>query len=94
VVLFYLNADVYLVDSTVSYLSQGWAIAISIGLMAVGWLVYDVVCPPLHERDLLVGTCPLGLVTLDELGGKRAVRASRGLAPGRLDAGDDHGCER
>jgi uncharacterized membrane protein len=60
-VLYYLHADVYLVDKSVADISTGWAIGASIGILAVGWLVYDGLCRLLGERDLLVA---LGLAGL------------------------------
>ena len=48
VVLYYLNADQYLVGP--SSLPTGWLVAISIGLLAVGWLVYDGALPDDPER--------------------------------------------
>ncbi len=44
IVLYYLNADTYLIDKSVADLSTGEAVAISIGLLAAAWLVYDVLC--------------------------------------------------
>jgi uncharacterized membrane protein len=44
VVLYYLDADVRLVDPEVADLADWEAIAISVGSLAVGWLVYDLLC--------------------------------------------------
>jgi uncharacterized membrane protein len=55
IVLYYVHADVYLVDRSVADISTGWAIAISIGILAGGWLVYDVLCRLLPDRDVVVG---------------------------------------
>src|SRR5213079_2183147 len=41
IVLYYLNADTYLIDKSVADLSTGEAVAISIGLLVAAWLVYD-----------------------------------------------------
>jgi uncharacterized membrane protein len=44
VVLYYVDADVRLVDPAVADLAQWEAIAISAGSLAIGWLVYDLLC--------------------------------------------------
>ena len=62
IVLYYLNADVYLVGP--SSLATGWLIAISIGLLVVGWGVYDVLCRTIRS-DLAIGAIVLGLATLE-----------------------------
>jgi uncharacterized membrane protein len=64
VVLYYLNADTYLVDSSVLDLSVGAAVAISIALLAVSWLVYDGLCRLLEGSELVLAACFLALVTL------------------------------
>ncbi|CAN5161810.1 urate hydroxylase PuuD [soil metagenome] len=64
VVLYYLNADTYLIDRDVADLSTGAAIAISVGLLAAAWLVYDGLCRLLASRPLVLATLLLGLVTL------------------------------
>jgi uncharacterized membrane protein len=62
IVLYYLNADVYLVGP--SSLATGWLIAISVGLLAVGWVVYDLLCRRIRS-DLAIGAIVLGLATLE-----------------------------
>jgi len=44
VLVYYLGADVYLIDPTVAALPSGAAIGISLGGLALGWLVYDRLC--------------------------------------------------
>ncbi len=68
VVLYYLNADAYLIDRSVADLGQGAAIAISIGLLAAAWLVYDGLCRLLPNGDLLLGALVLVLVTVTAYG--------------------------
>ena len=63
VVLYYLNADTYLIDRDVADLSTGAAIAISVGLLAAAWLVYDGLCR-LIPNDLALAGVLLALVTL------------------------------
>jgi uncharacterized membrane protein len=64
IVLYYLNADTYLIDKSVADLSTGEAIAISVGLLAASWLVYDVLCRLLASRPLVLAAVLLGLITL------------------------------
>src|SRR3984885_7065312 len=42
--LYYTQADVYLIDPQVAVLSKTAAITLSLGLLAGGWLVYDLLC--------------------------------------------------
>jgi uncharacterized membrane protein len=64
IVLYYLNADTYLIDKDVADISAGAAVAISIGLLAAAWLVYDGLCRVLAARPLVLASVLLGLVTL------------------------------
>ena len=65
VVLYYFDADVRLVDPAVADLDAWQAIVLSIGGLALGWIVYDVLCRTVGERSqaalAIVGT---GLVAL------------------------------
>jgi uncharacterized membrane protein len=42
--LYYAQAEVYLIDPQVAALSKSAAIAISLGFLAGGWLLYDLLC--------------------------------------------------
>jgi uncharacterized membrane protein len=64
IVLYYLNADTYLIDKDVADLSAGAAVAISIGLLAASWVVYDGLCRILASRPLLLAAVLLAFVTL------------------------------
>jgi uncharacterized membrane protein len=64
IVLYYLNADTYLIDKSVADLSTGGAVAISIGLLVAAWLVYDVLCRLLASRPFVLAAVLLGLITL------------------------------
>jgi uncharacterized membrane protein len=65
VVLYYFDADVRLVDPQVADLAAWQAVAVSIGGLALGWLVYDVLCRTVGERSQLalavVGTALVAL---------------------------------
>jgi len=71
VVLYYLNAHTYLIDPSVANLSTWEAVAISVGLLAGAWIVYDVLCRVLGGRELLLGVCILGLTALAAWGSGR-----------------------
>jgi len=64
IVLYYLNADTYLIDKSVADLSAGEAVAISVGLLAAAWVVYDLLCRLLPTRPLVLATVLLVLITI------------------------------
>ncbi|HMI29885.1 MAG TPA: urate hydroxylase PuuD, partial [Gaiellaceae bacterium] len=64
IVLYYFHADTYLIDKGVADLSTWQAIAISIGLLAASWLVYDALCRVLGSRPLVLAATLLALITL------------------------------
>jgi uncharacterized membrane protein len=51
VVLYYFDADVRLVDPAVADLAEWQAIALSIGSLALAWVVYDVLCRLVEDRS-------------------------------------------
>jgi uncharacterized membrane protein len=92
VVLYYVNADTYLIDKSVADLSQATAIAISVGLLAASWIVYDVLCR-LLRREALLAVALLGLTTLaawgtSELFSGRAEYIQVGAMLGTMMAGN------
>jgi uncharacterized membrane protein len=64
IVLYYLNADTYLIDKSVADLTTGEAVAISVALLAAAWLVYDALCRLLGSRPFVLAAVLLGLITL------------------------------
>jgi uncharacterized membrane protein len=64
VVLYYINADTYLIDKDVADLSTGEGVTISVALLAAAWIVYDLLCRLLAARPLLLASILLMLVTL------------------------------
>ncbi|MCA1648127.1 MAG: urate hydroxylase PuuD, partial [Chloroflexi bacterium] len=60
-VLYYANAGTYLVDRSVADISPLVAVAISMGLLIVGWLVYDTLSRRLENHDRLLAGA-LGVV--------------------------------
>jgi uncharacterized membrane protein len=63
VVLYYFNADTYLIDKQVADLSTWEAITISVGLLVAAWIVYDGLCRVLRD-ELVLAAVLLGLITL------------------------------
>ena len=53
--VYYMGAEIYLIDPSVADLSQGEAIAIGLGVLIVGWFVYDgLYRSPLRHQGVLV----------------------------------------
>jgi uncharacterized membrane protein len=63
IVLYYFNANTYLIDKSVADLRPWQAIAISVALLVVAWLVYDGLCRVIPNDVELAGVL-LVLVTL------------------------------
>ena len=64
-VLYLFNAGSFLVDKSVFDWSAQAAIAASLGFLVVCWVVYDLICRTLGQReggDLVVGLCVFALV--------------------------------
>jgi uncharacterized membrane protein len=61
VVLYYLNADTYLIDRSVADIPVAAAIAVSLIGLAAAWVVYDVACM-LFKSDFVLGLLLLALV--------------------------------
>ncbi len=54
--MYYVGAEVYLIDRSVADIGKAAAIAIGIGSLVVGWLVYDLLCKsPLGKNDAVLG---------------------------------------
>ena len=64
IVIYYAHADTYLIDKSVADLTTWEAIAISVGLLAAAWVVYDALCRALGSRPLVLAAMLLGLLTL------------------------------
>jgi uncharacterized membrane protein len=71
IVLYYLHADVYLIDPSVADLSTGAAIGASLGLLAGGWLVYDALCRLLEDRERLLAAAIAALTVAVAYGSSR-----------------------
>ncbi|OLE17888.1 MAG: hypothetical protein AUG88_05540 [Actinobacteria bacterium 13_1_20CM_4_68_12] len=63
IVLYYFNANAYLIDKSVADLRPWQAIAISVALLVAAWLVYDGLCRVI-PNDVALAAVLLVLVTL------------------------------
>ncbi len=55
VVLYYVNAETYLVSRQVADIGKWTAIGASVGLLALAWVVYDFLCRALGRDDRALG---------------------------------------
>jgi len=79
-VLYYLGAELYLIDPAKADLSAAGASAIGIGVLVGGWLVYDGLCrSPLRRSDLGLGIVWFALLTAAAWG-LLAIFSGRGAA--------------
>ena len=63
--VFYAQADLYLIDPAVMPLTQMQAIGISLAWLIGGWIVYDLLCrSPLGKRDNLLAGIIFVLLTI------------------------------
>jgi uncharacterized membrane protein len=64
VALYLFQAKVMLIDARVARLTEFEAIGASLGILVVGWLLYDGVCRTLQKNDRAVGFCTLLIVAV------------------------------
>src|SRR5690606_26011207 len=50
-ILYYLSADVYLIDRSVADITPMTAIVIGAGSIVFGWIIYDLLCRALQGHD-------------------------------------------
>jgi uncharacterized membrane protein len=63
VVQYYWNARAYLIDPAVLDIAPTTAIAISIGTLAAGWFIYDLICrSPIGQRAVLLSAIVFVLI--------------------------------
>jgi uncharacterized membrane protein len=67
VVLYYLNADTYLIDKSVADVPVAAAIGVSLIGLAAAWVVYDLACM-LFRSDLVVGLLLVALTAASAYG--------------------------
>jgi uncharacterized membrane protein len=63
VVLYYLNAETYLIDPSVADLSVAAAVGASLAGLVLAWVVYDALCR-LVRNELVLGAAIVGLTAL------------------------------
>ncbi|RZI43768.1 hypothetical protein EGT07_08350 [Herbaspirillum sp. HC18] len=64
-IVYYFNASAMMIDKSVADLTPAQAIGIGLGTLAVGWIVYDLLCrSPLGQRDGLLGILTYALIVL------------------------------
>jgi uncharacterized membrane protein len=68
VALYYLNPDTYLIDRSVADLDPLPAVAISIGILVIGWLAYDRLCRLLEDNDRLLAVILAAIVVAVSFG--------------------------
>lgn len=73
VVLYYANAATYLVDRAVADISPWLAVAISAGVLVVGWLVYHTLSRLLEGRDRLLAVAVSCVVVVAAFGLSRVL---------------------
>jgi len=62
--MYYVNAETYLIDRRIAELSQLQAIAIGLSTLVIGWLVYNILCnSTLAKHGALLGLILLLLIT-------------------------------
>jgi uncharacterized membrane protein len=90
VVLYYVDADVRLIDPEVAQLAEWEAIAVSVGSLAAGWLVYDLLCRFVASDLVVAGAVALLVVcasfALGELLAPRAAYLQVGSILGTIMA--------
>jgi uncharacterized membrane protein len=89
VVLYYLDAETYLIDRDVAALTEAESIAISAGLLVAGWVVYDGLCRLLAGHEVWLGVALAAFVValaygLSEVFGGRAVWLQTGAVLGTI----------
>ncbi|ARD46298.1 urate hydroxylase PuuD [Colwellia sp. PAMC 21821] len=64
-IVYWYGADIYLIDASKVDMSQGTAIAISLGYMFGGYIIYDILCKSaLAKNDLVLGLVIFALVSV------------------------------
>jgi uncharacterized membrane protein len=67
-IIYWFGASTYLIDKNVMALEPAPAVAISIGFIAGGWLVYDLLCRSLAGKENLLAGLVFVLVMLADWG--------------------------
>ncbi|MEO8003765.1 MAG: urate hydroxylase PuuD [Betaproteobacteria bacterium] len=76
--IYYLNAAAYLIDPRVAEIDVRVAIAIGIGILAAGWILYDRLCKSRFGSDTRFLTSALGVMAVAASWGLCHVFSGRG----------------
>ncbi|MDX6599247.1 MAG: hypothetical protein QOE87_3134 [Gaiellales bacterium] len=92
-IVYFWNARAYLIDRSVADLTVPEAIALTVGFLVAGWLVYDVLCRLLGRAPKLLALALLGFIALaayaaGQLFAPRAVFIVVGSMIGTMMAGN------
>ena len=68
IVLYYVDADTYLVDKSVRDLDTQTAIGISLVGLVAAWFVYDAICRVFRRSELLIAASVIALVAVSAWG--------------------------
>ena len=85
IVLYYANANTYLVDKSVADISPVLAVAISVGILVVGWLVYDALSRVLENNNRLLAGEEQKRREVDEIAGRVFAVVANRLRPAELE---------
>lgn len=66
--LYYRGTDLFMIDPAIAPLSPSIAVAISVGSLLLGWVVYDLICRALQPRPLVMGIVVTLFVILSAVG--------------------------
>ena len=93
-IVYYFNASAMLIDKSVADLAPWQAVAIGLGTLAAGWIVYDLLCKsPLGQHDAALGIVMYALIVLAAYGlsrllGGRAAYIHVGAMMGTMMVGN------
>lgn len=93
-VVYYLNAETFMVDTAVADLSGLEAVGIGVGALVIGWIFYDVVCrTPLLKKPVLMLVVMFAFLTasawaLEQFLSARAAYIHVGAMIGTMMAGN------
>jgi uncharacterized membrane protein len=68
IVLYYANANTYLVDRSVADIPAWLAVLISVAILVVGWFVYHGLCRVLEHRDRLLALTIAAVIAVTAFG--------------------------
>ena len=94
IVVFYVHASTYLVDPAVRDLTTWEAIVISIGGLALAWVVYDGLCRTFPNDEGVLAVLVFAFICVSAWGAGELFAGAGVIHPGRRDDRDDDGRQR